>query len=68
MGLLIDSVVWHGLAIDKDFQIWQTGEEPVSILMMPYQNLKRATAHDGSKGQDKGRVEQEYEHQDGRPQ
>ena len=37
---MIESVVWNGLAIDKDFQIWQTGEEPISILKIPYQSLK----------------------------
>ena len=40
VGLLIESVIWNGLVIDKNFTIWQRGEEPVSVLSMPYQNLK----------------------------
>lgn len=40
VGLLIEAMIWNGLAIDKDFQLWQTGEEPVDMLSMPYQNLK----------------------------
>ena len=41
MGLLIESVVWNGLVIDRDFKIWQTKEEVISILGMPYQDLKK---------------------------
>ena len=41
VGLLIESIVWNGLAIDKDFTVWQKGEEPISILKFPYQSLKK---------------------------
>ena len=41
MGLLIESIIWNGLAIDKDFKVWQVKEEPISILHMPYQDLKK---------------------------
>ena len=40
IGLLIESIVWCGLVIDKDLNVWQKQEEPVNILSMPYQNLK----------------------------
>ena len=41
VGLLIESIVWNGLAIDRDFKIWQSKEEAISILGMPYQDLKK---------------------------
>lgn len=40
IGLLIESVVWHGMRIDDDLRIWQRKEEPISIMEGPYQNLK----------------------------
>ena len=40
IGLLVESVVWHGMRIDDDLRIWQRKEEPISILKVPYQNLK----------------------------
>ena len=39
-GLLVESVVWHGMRIDDDLRIWQRKEEPISILKEAYQNLK----------------------------
>ena len=66
VGLLVESVVWNGLAIDKNFQLWQAGEEPVSILATPYQSLKGPAAHDGSQGEIQSRMGKKYEHQDGR--
>ena len=40
MGLLVESVVWHGMKIDAELRIWQRKEEPIIILEAPYQNLK----------------------------
>ena len=40
IGLLIESVVWHGMRIDDELRIWQRKEEPISIMKVPYQNLK----------------------------
>ena len=40
MGLLVESVVWHGMEIDVELRMWQRREEPISILEAPYQNLK----------------------------
>ena len=40
IGLLIESVLWHGMAIDKDLNIWQNIEPVIDILAMPMQNLK----------------------------
>ena len=40
VGLLIESVLWCGMVIDKNLNVWQKQEEPVSILDTPYQNLK----------------------------
>ena len=40
IGLLVESVVWHGMKIDAELRIWQRKEEPISILKVPYQNLK----------------------------
>ena len=40
IGLLIESVVWHGMRIDDNLRIWQRKEEPISIMKAPYQNLK----------------------------
>ena len=41
VGLLTASIAWNGLAVDKDFKIWQVKEEAISILNMPYQDLKK---------------------------
>ena len=41
VGLLVEIATWHGVAVDKDLRLWQQGEEPVDILRVPYQNLKR---------------------------
>ena len=38
--MLIESVVWHGMRIDDNLRIWQRNEEPISIMKVPYQNLK----------------------------
>ena len=40
IGLLIESIVWNGLAIDRGLNIWQRNEQPVYLLKMPYQDLK----------------------------
>ena len=40
IGLLVDSVVWHGMRIDDNLRTWQRKEEPISILKVSYQNLK----------------------------
>ena len=40
VGLLIESIVWHGLKIDDELQIWQRREEPLSIMKVPYQSLQ----------------------------
>ena len=40
VGLLVESVVWHGMKIDAELRIWQRKEEPIIILKVPYQNLK----------------------------
>ena len=40
MGLLIESVVWHGMKLDAELRVWQRKEEPISILEAPYQSLK----------------------------
>ena len=40
IGLLIESAIWHGINIDSNFKLWQTSEEPISIMEVPYQNLK----------------------------
>ena len=40
IGLLVESVVWHGMNIDAQLRIWQRKEEPISILKVPYQNSK----------------------------
>ena len=37
VGLLIESVLWCGMVIDKNLNVWQKQEEPVSILDTPYQ-------------------------------
>ena len=39
--MFIESIVWSGLAIDRDFKVWQVKEEAISILGMPYQDLKK---------------------------
>ena len=41
VGLLIESLVWHGLAIDQDLRIRQKNEPAIDILNMPYQSLKK---------------------------
>ena len=40
VGLLVESVVWHGMKIDAKLRIWQRKEEPIRILKVPYQNPK----------------------------
>ena len=40
IGLLIESIIWHGLKIDQHFCLWQDHEEPVSLLDTPYQSLQ----------------------------
>ena len=40
IGLLIEAVLWHGMAIDKDLKIWQRNEPVIDTLMMLMQNLK----------------------------
>ena len=40
VGLLVESILWHGMAIDDDFNIWQKGEPPIDLFNVPYQNLK----------------------------
>ena len=32
VGLLISSLIWNGLMIDKDFKIWQYQEEPIDLF------------------------------------
>ena len=41
VGLFIESIVWNGLVVDDKFRIWQPNEQPVDILAMPFQNLKK---------------------------
>ena len=38
--MLIESTVWHGFKIDDSLKLWRKNEEPISILEVPYQNLK----------------------------
>ena len=45
IGLLIESVVWHGMAIDSELRIRQTNEPAIDVLNMPYQNLKTMVLH-----------------------
>ena len=45
IGLLVESLIWHGMAIDKDFKIWQKGEEPIDIFNTTYQSLKPLVLH-----------------------
>ena len=33
IGLIIRSVIWHGLNIDRRLNIWQDNEEPINILI-----------------------------------
>ena len=40
VGLLVESIIWHGMVIDQHMRIWQQNEEPIDILQMPYQSLK----------------------------
>ena len=40
VGLLIETVLWHGMMIDKDLKLWQKNEVPLDILRTPYQDLK----------------------------
>ena len=37
---MVESVLWHGMAIDGDLKLWQKNEPPIDILTMPYQSLK----------------------------
>ena len=43
IGLLIESALWHGMAIDGNFKLRQKGEQPVDIFNLPYQDLKPLT-------------------------
>ena len=36
IGLFIESVTWHGLVIDEQLRIWQSNEEPIDIIAMPF--------------------------------
>ena len=40
IGLLIASVIWHGLKIDEDLKIWQQDEERIDFLETPYESLQ----------------------------
>lgn len=40
VGLLITSIIWHGLKINSDLGIWQVNEEPIDFLQTPYQTLQ----------------------------
>jgi hypothetical protein len=40
VGLLIASIIWNGLEIDSDFNIWQHREEPIDVFETPYQSLQ----------------------------
>ena len=40
IGLLIEALVWNGLVIDQNLNIWQQKEEPLNIIATPYQSLK----------------------------
>lgn len=40
VGLIIKAVIWHGMKIDKRFNIWQDNEEPIDISKTPYQFLQ----------------------------
>ena len=40
VGLLVESIIWHGMVIDQHMRIWQQNEEPIDILQMPYQSLR----------------------------
>ena len=42
IGLLVESLVWSGLVIDDNFNIWQHKEQPVSLVDNPYQSLKNS--------------------------
>ena len=35
VGLLVESIIWHGMVIDQHMRIWQQNEEPIDILHMP---------------------------------
>jgi len=43
MGLLVESIVWHGMAVDEDLKIWQANEPAIDLLKIPYQSLKVMT-------------------------
>ena len=40
IGLFVEAVVWNGLVIDQNLNIWQHKEEPINIITTPYQSLK----------------------------
>ena len=42
-GLLIEAVLWHGMAIDDQLNLRQKAEQPIDILKAPYQSLKMLT-------------------------
>ena len=35
IGLLIESVVWHGMAVDGDLKLWQRNEPAIDLLNLP---------------------------------
>jgi hypothetical protein len=39
-GLLIKSVLWHGMKIDEDLKLWQKNEPPIDVVTTPFQALK----------------------------
>ena len=41
VGLLIESLVWNGMAIDQDLRIRQKNEPDIDIMNVPYQSLKK---------------------------
>lgn len=40
IGLLVESIAWHGMVIDSKFRIWQSKETAIDIFNIPYQHLK----------------------------
>ena len=40
VGLLINSIIWHGLKFDEEWRIRQKDEEPIDLFETLYQNLQ----------------------------
>ena len=40
IGLFIESLLWHGMAVDRNFRIRQKNEPVIDVFKVPYQNLK----------------------------